>query len=63
MVKEGGKETKTPETLGLICNVAIVQHKGKLQTRWELAFVDLQYRQILVFLCYINSTCQRYQPV
>eukprot|EP00752_Nemacystus_decipiens_P009302 g8313.t1 len=34
VVKEGGKETKTPETLGLICNVAIVQHKGKLQTRF-----------------------------
>lgn len=36
VVKEGGKETKTPETLGLICNVAIVQHKGKLQTRWGI---------------------------
>lgn len=33
VVKEGGKETDTPETLGLICNVAIVQHKGKLHTR------------------------------
>eukprot|EP00903_Cladosiphon_okamuranus_P012675 g11855.t1 len=37
VVKEGGKETKTPETLGLICNVAIVQHKGKLQTRFPSA--------------------------
>lgn len=32
-VKEGGKDTKTPETLGMICNVAIVRHEGILQTR------------------------------
>lgn len=34
-VKEGGTETQTPETVGLVCNVAIVQHEGVLQTRWE----------------------------
>ena len=33
VVKEGGTETRTPETLGLVCNVAIVQHEGVLQTR------------------------------
>ncbi|CAM9469919.1 unnamed protein product [Scytosiphon promiscuus] len=37
VVKEGGKETRTPETLGLICNVAIVQHEGVLQTRFPPA--------------------------
>ncbi|CAM9593498.1 unnamed protein product [Ectocarpus sp. 6 AP-2014] len=36
-VKEGSKETTTPETLGLICNVAIVQHEGVLQTRFPSA--------------------------
>lgn len=33
VVKESGKETRTPETLGLICNVGIAQHDGVLQTR------------------------------
>ncbi|CAM9835079.1 unnamed protein product [Hapterophycus canaliculatus] len=37
VVKEGGKETTTPETLGMICNVAIVQHDGVLQTRFPPA--------------------------
>lgn len=39
VVKEGGKETKEPEALGLICNVAIVQHEGVLQTRWVVVVV------------------------
>ncbi|CAM9679841.1 unnamed protein product [Pylaiella littoralis] len=37
VVKEGGKETQQPETLGLICNVAIVQHEGVLQTSFPRA--------------------------
>ncbi|CAM9142333.1 unnamed protein product [Laminaria digitata] len=36
-VKEGGKETQTPETVGLVCNVAIVKHEGVLQTRFPPA--------------------------
>lgn len=34
VVREDSTETRTPETLGLVCNVAIVQHEGVLQTRW-----------------------------
>lgn len=33
-VKEDSKETTTPDALGLIGNVAIVQHEGILQTRY-----------------------------
>ncbi|CAM9313958.1 unnamed protein product, partial [Chrysoparadoxa australica] len=33
-VNEAGKPTKAPEVLGLLTNVAIVQHKGSLVTRF-----------------------------
>ncbi|CAM9676945.1 unnamed protein product [Discosporangium mesarthrocarpum] len=37
VVKEGGKETTHPESLGMICNVAIAQHKGPMVTRFPVA--------------------------
>lgn len=49
-VKEGSKETTTPETLGLICNVAIVQHEGVLQTRWDRATAPPW-----IFFCVVRS--------
>lgn len=56
-VQEGGQETLAPETVGLVCNVAIVQHEGVLQTRWERRLFTLALEWL--FFCSDGSVLKQ----
>lgn len=63
VVKEDGKETTTPETLGLVCNVAIVQHEGVLQTRYFKKVALIKERKLLTVVTATHTSKQKAEVV